>query len=137
MSKLYAVTAGCYSDYHIVALCSDKNKAEKIAACCNDGYFSSWDDADVCEFEDGIRMDLDRSVFEVNVSTKFTSYGINELFGEDKIAALTGRTFKINEVRVRGDGSYNVYVLADDADKALKIARDLVAEYKAGKEGVI
>lgn len=137
MSKLYAVTAGCYSDYHIVALCSDKNKVEKITACCTDGYFSSWDEANVCEFEDGIRMDLDKSVFEVNVSTKFASYGIHELFGEDKIAALTGRTYKINEVRVRGDGSYNVYVLADDADKALKIARDLVAEYKAGKEGVI
>lgn len=61
MSKLYAVTAGHYSDYHIIALC------------------------------------------------------------------------KINEVRVHGDGSCNVYVVADDTDKALKIARDLVAEYKAEK----
>ena len=82
-------------------------------------------------------MDLDRSVFKVNMSIKFTSYGIKELFGEDKIAALTGRTYKINEVIFCSDGSYNVYVLADDADKALKIARDLVAEYKARKEGII
>lgn len=137
MSKLYAVTVGYYSDYHIVALCSNKNKAEKIAACCNDGDSSSWGSANVHEFEDGMRIDLDRSVFEVNVSTKLASYGIYELFGEDKINALTGRKYKINEVRVRGDGSCNVYVIADDADKALKIARDLVAEYKAEKEGII
>lgn len=132
MSKLYVVTVGRYSDYHIVALCSDKNKAEKIAACCNDGG-----NANVREFEDGARMDLDRSVFKVNMSTKFTSYGIKELFGEDKIAVLTGRMCKINKVIFCSDGSYNVYVLADDADKALKIARDLVAEYKSGKEGIV
>lgn len=136
MSKLYAVTAGHYSDFHIIALCSDKNKAEKIVACCNDGCLSSWDYADVREFEDGIRMDLDRSVFEVNVSTRFASYEIEELFGESKIDVLIGRTYKINEVRFRGCGSYNVYVIADDADKALKIARDLVAEYEAEKEGI-
>ena len=28
--KLYAVTAGEYSDYHIVAITSDKKKAEQI-----------------------------------------------------------------------------------------------------------
>ena len=46
--KVYVITAGCYSDYHICAVTLDANKAEKLRRFFCDGH----DTADIEEFEE-------------------------------------------------------------------------------------
>ena len=36
MKKFYAVTAGCYSDYHIIAITDNKERADNIAKIYRD-----------------------------------------------------------------------------------------------------
>lgn len=132
MSKLYAVTAGAYSDYHIVALCSERDKADKIREMYNKNHIS-WGCASVREYEDGVRVDLERPVYRV-VFNKSNAEA-KELYGEDKIDALFGYCTEMNRVDNCGNITI-VRVSAENVDTAIKIARDLVAEYNARKQGV-
>ena len=86
MGKLYAITAGSYSDYHIITLCSNKEKAHKIALLYN---------AEVEEFEDGKNLDTENIVFEVGFDDNYRNIYCFQCFtNPDEI--------KLNEVTSDG-----------------------------------
>lgn len=135
MEYIYAVTAGAYSDYHIVALCSDRNKAEKICDVYNRSYtFGGWGEASIKEYRDGSRVDLNRPVFEVSIYGDL--YKAKELIGEDKIEAVCENWHPFNRIYTNNGTVFFLDIYADSKKQAIKIAQDKYAEYKAQKEGI-
>lgn len=112
MEKIYAVTKGSYSAYHIIALTTDKERAEHIAKIFSDG----WDDAEVEEFEDS-KCGESGMIYTYHSRCDFVElddYCQNEEEG-------------VHEYK---DGVYTVYVFASDKECAKKKALDMIAEYK-------
>lgn len=123
--KIYVVTKGQYSDYHIVAATLDKEKAEKIAKRFSD----KWDDCAVEEYED-CEVDL-RPYWDVRFK-KGTSDIVrceHSGIGEYYMDALNKFQIDINK-------NLRVIVAADTSEEAIKIASEKRAEYLAKKEGV-
>lgn len=116
----YAVTKGDYSDYHIVAITDDEEKAQKLAKVFSD----DWDEAKVEKYPDCAVVDM--PIFSVMVGSVATC-----------VVQITPYTINnINVVNEYRDKQYSVYVQAKDEEHAQKIAYDLIAEYKARKAGV-
>ena len=141
MSKLYAVTAGGYSDYHIITLCSDKFRAEQIRDTYNMGRsYAGFGDASVSEYEDGIRADIDSPLFEVVMTLSGDIDCVSEINGDRKIAVLfdnyKGYTGVTQGYTSHIGVCYYAYVSTDNKEKASKIARDRLAEFKAKRGGI-
>lgn len=122
MGKLYAITAGSYSDYRIITLCSDEEKAHKIALLYN---------AEVEEFEDGKNLDTENIIFEVVFDDNYRNTHCWQCF-------INPDEIKLNEVTSDGNlyKNYTVFVAAKNKEKALKIARDKLTEYRARELGI-
>lgn len=124
--KLYAVTKGDYSDYHIITLTADKEAAKKIAKMFSDGC----DEAKVEEYEDGkaivgkevyfVRV-VDGNVDDVSVS--------NSEYSLFDTSVYDCRAFARK-------GMYYTHVLTDSAEKAAKIGKDRIMKYIAEKENL-
>ena len=123
--KLYAITDGEYSDYHIIALTADREAAEKI---------SDMFQAVIEEFEDGetlLRNELYQFEFDKDA----------KLIGEKHIE-LNSYNFDYETgvypygYGVFDDLGYQVNVRTDKPEKAEKIAYDMLAEYRAKEEGI-
>lgn len=118
--KFYAVTKGSYSDYHIITITDDKEKAEKLAQLYSDGWARAYAE----EFEDCLL--IDRPVYNVTV------------YNNGSVNAHTTEYFdsnNFNKVKHCKD-YYDVYVQAKDQEHAMKIAFDLIGKYKAEKAGI-
>lgn len=121
--KIYVITAGYYSDYHIEMVTVDKNKAEAYYQCLNDSS------AYIEEFDDGlITVEPIWYVYR-------SQYGFNALL-QDLYQIQKIDLDNINNVLYQ-NGMYEVYVRAKDKDTAEKIAIDLFAQYRAEKEGIV
>ena len=134
--KLYAVTKGEYSDYHIIALTADKDVAEKLAQKYSNRtnmYGDDFDEAQVEEYEDGVVL-LDRDCYFVRVengnvtevappNTKVTWFFEEEGLYNDSVEQMRSET-----------NGYYTYVLARNADEAAKIGKDRVMQYIASRE---
>ena len=125
--KLYAVTKGDYSDYHIITLTADKEAAKKIAKMFSDGEY---DKAKVEEYEDG-KIILGKKLYFVrvvdgnvdDVSEDFSDYYLFDT------SVFWGH-------RNRGKDIYYTHVLTDTAEKAEKIGKDRIMKYIAEKENL-
>lgn len=123
--KIYVVTKGSYSDYHIVAATLDKEKAEKIAKRFSDNY----DECDVEEYEDS---EVVLKPYWYVRFQKDTSEVI-ELCDESRDDYALHTLNLVNEYR---DGNIAIRVAADTPEEAIKIASEKRAEYLAKREGV-
>ena len=121
--KIYVVTKGCYSDYHIITATTD----EKLAYEIKDKFSGndSWESADVEVFENAeiflkpcyflafdINGDLERC------EKRDSEYYYDEGLNADK------------------QGNFYIYVVADSAEAAIKIGSERRAMYLAKKAGV-
>jgi hypothetical protein len=130
MSKLYAVTCGEYSDYHIVALCSDKTKAEEIVELLSRD--EPCYEPIVEEYEDGICFNLNRNMYFVCLDEN--GLDVELLDNYEKLETL--RDEELNKVEyIPYFKRYRVKVEANNEEIAKKIACDLIAEFKAKQEG--
>jgi len=123
MTKVYVVTEGSYSDYHIVAIFSDKNNADIHAALLNSTE-SFYDEARVEEWDvDDVEIDTCKKL--IRYATVYYCKGeithVNISNGIDGLIKFD-RPIRINTI---GDW---VNVRADDIDKAKKIFYDKYAE---------
>jgi hypothetical protein len=135
--KLYAVTAGTYSDYHIVSLCSDKARAKQICDIYNSGNTNYYGSASVEEFDDGIRADLTQPVFKITLHKDGELKNVLECNGGEKIDVLLAPNCSWRlRVTEQWNGDYLTHVVAGNVDTAIKIARDRLAQYKAKCEGI-
>jgi len=121
MNKIYVITDGDYSDYHIVAVYDDKNLAEKVSKKIgadveeyNLNPFSREDvDKKNIYF---VRMDRDGNVPEIKIDN--TGYRLENL----------------NEAGFCMQGNMYMTVLANDEKHAIKIVNEkrvqIIAENK-------
>lgn len=124
--KYYAVTKGEYSDYHIITITSNKDKAELIAEKYSDKYHNT----EVEEYEEldlsdnrliyDARLYFDKSILEISNGREPNEYDINKEFN----------------CVYKGGYFLKVGVKAHNKEQARKIASDLFAEYRAKEEGI-
>ena len=128
MKTFYAVTDGDYSDYHIIAITDNKERAEDIKKL----YSGKYSEPMIEEFFDS--ESKDEAFYSVRYDTD-GSYDVilREFDGDD--------SFNINIIKENTSHDdwwkYKVFVMAKNENHAIKIAQDLWAEYKAKKEGVV
>lgn len=147
--KVYVITAGAYSDYHICCVCLDKETAEKRARLFDD---NEWDRAQVEEFdtdeyqefrknEDGEIVRCDgKQLYEVEVRD-FVDGGKRWELGKAK--GIKIQEWQMDETCWRQDRWYNTacgvdvkgdywraFVYARDEKEALRIAYDMIAKKK-------
>jgi len=113
MNKVYVVTAGCYSDYHIVAVFSTKEKAEEYIA-----YHGTNNTLEEYELD----KELDREVSLWCVTFDLSDREETEASRtQDPWEERFADTCQINPY------SHNIiyfYVYADTSERAIKIARE-------------
>lgn len=125
--KLYAVTKGEYSDYHIIALTADKEAAKKIAKMFTTGE-CDYDKAEVEEYEDG-KIILGKKLYFVRV----VGGNVDEVV-EDKSDYWLFDTSVSRGCMIGEKEMYYTHVLTDTAEKAAKIGKDRVMKYIASRE---
>lgn len=126
MKTFYAVTAGDYSDYHIIAITDNKERAENIKKLYENDYYKPM----IEEFFDGEAKD------EALYSVRYRTNGVYEASTQDFDMCNLADINVICEAINSDWLVYGVCVMAKDENHAIKIAQDLWAEYKAKKEGV-
>lgn len=128
--KVYVITTGEYSDYRICAVTLDKEKAEKLKIKCDPldytGARIEEYDTDECEaFYDGdiyrVHFDVGGCVYTIAKSEP-TSYALEMLKAKPHFDAISHLLI--------------VYVSADSAEAAIKIAAERRAKYIAEKMGL-
>jgi hypothetical protein len=124
--KLYAVTKGDYSDYHIIVLTANKEVAKKIAKRFSDKY----DAAKVEEYEDG-KIILGKKLYFVRVVD-----GNVDDVAEDSSDYYLFDASVFPGLMNRGKEMYYTHVLTDTAEKAEKIGKDRIMKYIAEKENL-
>lgn len=123
--KLYAVTKGDYSDYHIITMTASKDAAKKIAK-----RFSGTYDAKVEEYEDG------------DIILGKELYFVRMVNGNIDDVTEDGSEYNLFDTSVYhgntwgGEPMYYTHVLTDSAEKAAKIGKDRIMKYIAEKEGL-
>lgn len=155
MAKAYVITCGEYSDYHICAVCSTRERAEELRPL----YSNRYDIAEIEEYEmDKAPNDADRRipVYMVKISrwveqgvvtdSKSQSSESVNLISVDRECDRDKYTLPgfMNYWPKSGDrksGSlvFKVYIrtdVAENEEKALKIARDRFAKALAEQLGV-
>lgn len=125
--KVYVITKGNYSDYHICAVTLDKDRAQKLKKLYSDR-----------------RKNAEIEEYVPNEAKPMFMYGV-EMDTSGKVLA-----FKADEYDLHDDGyaeaefdldsnswRHVVWVNAKDEAHAVKIAQDRLAEYKAKKAGIV
>ena len=123
---IYVITEGEYSDYQICGVATDKEKAEEIRQLNS----NSWDEANIEVYDtDDYYVEKGR-FYQIGLSNSDVSVY------ETSVTNVSDR----NNVRVYQDGvkilHYYVIVKAMDEEHAKKIGLDLIAKYKAEREGL-
>lgn len=124
--KIYVITKGCYSDYHICAVATDKEKAELLA----DKFSDRYDSAEIEEY------DTDFSEVLLKFKNLYTCW----FYEKTKNINIRERDldcFEMDDLKVRrfSDGLY-VKVNAENEQMALKKASDLFSKYRAEQQGL-
>ena len=117
--KVYVIQKGSYSSRYIVGVAIDKKKAEEIAEVVSGT--DDYNQADVEEFDtDQFDIGLIRYVVDlVEGTVEYDEYGFYDNYKENGMIYT------------------NYYVVyAPNKEEALKIARDMKAEYEAEKQGI-
>jgi hypothetical protein len=123
--KIYVVTSGCYSDYHIVAATLDKDIAEKIAA----KFSGRYDECEIEEYCDAeIMLKPAWNISFDKAGNVINTYGCESEYDYENIGECCERRW--------GECALNVSVSADDLDSAIKIAAEKRAKYLAEKLGL-
>lgn len=133
MAKVYVITKGCYSDYHICAVTLDKEKAERLRKL----FGNSCDEPEIEEWDTEATIDLlsGRKPYCV------CFYKNGELFSADAneyCIEYFEPGIKENFLFVRGVqvDLLDVKLYADSREAAIKIAAERRTKYLAEKEGI-
>lgn len=131
MKTYYAITSGCYSDYHIIAITDDRKKAEHFCKIYNE---TNRESADIEEFEEMVVRNRIRFIVVVHTNGRADYVRIDEYDEykehENSVCELPYDKRNPNQT------FYEVFLSAKDKEHALKAAHDMIAVYKAQKEGI-
>lgn len=124
MAKVYVITAGSYSDYHICAVTLDPQKAEVLAKFYTEhGY----DEAGIEEYEADYEYD------RIDSGCKMYIVSFDEQ-GNVKNLAINDQP--LHEQVYNWGKTVRVHVWAKDGEAAVKIATERRAMYLAEKAGI-
>ena len=122
--KFYVVTKGDYSNYHIVAITTDKKKAERLKELHKSKYLPT-------------RIE----VFEENTTKDFPVF---EVFANENGEILEINLQDIPYFAIKDIGKlkehpsgYILDIQTETEEKAKKIFYDILSEHKAVKEGIV
>lgn len=124
---IYGIFSGWYSDWAIIGYLTDEKQAKKYCEKMNNGrperskkyYFREMIALD------GTEKEPERVAWEVNTE----DWTINESYREEP---KDGKTFEVNEFWP----SVTLWLYPGEETKAVKIAQDCLAQWKAEREGV-
>lgn len=130
--KVYIITKGEYSDYRICCVATNKERAEFLRK-----YFSDdWRQAEIETYD----TDDFAPVFEGNeiYRVTFNADGTAQTYKVDDPDCydLSGKVYSCRAITDSGEIRYiyNVTVFARDSEHAIKIASDILAEWKYRKQ---
>lgn len=116
--KIYVITAGCYSDYHICAVTDNKVSADNLKK-----LYSDYEEANIEVYDTTQMPDPPRSYWRVYVDFYGKVESCEQLYFVDvEPDNMYEVTISLN--------SFGINVFADDDEHAQKIAFDKIAEYK-------
>ena len=123
MTKVYVVTDGEYDYYHIVAIFSNKDKAEDFLSKYN---FSECHDAEIEVYElDKYDFDIVKPVIRVRIDLER-----NEISETKK---LVGNVFCLNIHHSDLFKTLEIDVYSDDEKEAIKIAKEKWLKWKKNR----
>lgn len=124
--KVYVITKGEYSDYHICAVSVDKEKAKMLQKV----YSTSYEEADIEEF------DTDEEEERLKYNNVYSCWYHKSDYSVN-VSESCGDYFRPDDLKVEKT-RYGLYtnVLADTEEEALKIASDKFAKYRAEQLGL-
>ena len=118
--KIYVITAGCYSDYHVCGVATDPESAENLRLLSS----GSWcGEARIETFETQEIRKRPKTYWDIAASDEF---GLSRCW---EMPMIDGEEYYINHVTYGAYG-YAVRVIAEDKSHAVKIAQDLIAQFK-------
>lgn len=115
--KIYAITKGDYSDYHICSLTTDYQKATRYKEAYSGDI---WGDARIEVYEDGENGE------------EYYCWDCDPVGNVAEISEYN----QPEGVRTCKNGVYNIVVYAPDKEHAIKKAQDMIAKYKAEQAGL-
>lgn len=122
MSKtFYALTVGCYSDYRIVDITDNKERAEKLQRLYNWNRNDEWDKMRIEEFPD--------SEEEHGLTVHLSKDGRIVGFDEGNVYDA-----EQNTVYEKENGMYAVYTMVENIECASTVAEAVFQYYKSSKE---
>ena len=125
---VYVITTGEYSDYGIEAVVLEKEKAEELKKL----YSNDWGVVRIETYDTDDYYVEKGKFYEVKVGKRSAIHvretGVTNIKDRNKVSF--GRNWFTNVEE------YSVLVKAKDEEHAKKIGADLVAKYKAEKQGV-
>ena len=131
MKTYYAITSGIYSNYHVIAITDDRKKAEHFRKVYNE---TNRESADIEEFEEMVVRNRIRFVVVVHTNGRVDYVRVDEYDEykehENSVCELPYDKRNPNQT------FYEVFLSAKDKEHALKSAYDMIAVYKAQKEGI-
>ena len=137
--KIYVITKGSYSSYHICAVATDKKKAKKLAKIYTDRY----DDAKVEEYDTEDCEDLLSGkvpyevIFDV-AGEVLDARKVIDVWDFNPVVSLT-RVYE-HGINFHCPGRYSaalsVGLYASSEEEAIKIAAEKRAKYLAEKNGL-
>ena len=132
MKTYYAITSGIYSNYHVIAITDDRKKAEHFRKVYNE---TNRESADIEEFEEMVVRNRIRFVVVVHTNGRADYVRIDE-YDEYKEHESSVCELPYDK-RNPNQTFYEVFLSAKDKEHALKAAYDMIAVYKAQKEGIV
>ena len=132
MKKFYALTAGCYSDYHINTITDNEEQAKRIAVAYG---------ADVEEYEDNIIdpigvWSVSYFIYEDGNEYWQASSVDPDSYDDDDNVFNEPFLFDAGSFYHGGYESWTVFVKAKDKDHAIKAGQDRYAQWEAEQEGI-
>ena len=131
MKTYYAITSGICSDYRVIAITDDRKKAEHFCKVYNE---TNRESSDIEEFEEMVVRNRIRFVVVVHTNGRADYVRIDEYDDykehENSVCELPYDKRNPNQT------FYEVFLSAKDKEHALKSAYDMIAVYKAQKEGI-
>lgn len=124
--KLYAITRGDYSDYHIITLTANKSVAKQLAKRFSDEIYGN---SRIEEYEDGAII-VGNKLYYVRMENG----DITDVSPDESDYDLYNNS--VTRIKLGEKEIYYTHVLADSSSKAQKIGKDRIMKYIARRKGV-
>jgi len=131
--RVYVITQGQYSDYHICGVTANKAAAEKVVEHLNSTVNNDWYSAACIEEFDTDIWESGKQVWVYTLKEDGRDFVYEDGYAD---VTKTDGLYSIKKLKNNTGTIYTVYILANDEDHARKIGRDIFSSYRAQEEGI-